>query len=463
LAPDVTTNPPVANVDIATTKINTAVVLKTLANDAAGNVGNSLVPSSVTVTVAPLHGTTSINPATGDNTYTPATGYTGYDTLTYSVCDNQSPAKCATAKQVITIRLATATNTTVAADDYAITPINTVVSGNVQTNDSDPEGNTQSVTVQNSVLIPGKGNISIAANGQYTFVPLPGYTGPVDIPYTTCDNGIPQACASATLHILVRPNVPGSIGDFVWYDLNRDGLQDVGEPGVPGVIVTLYNAANQVAGSAVTDGNGAYLISNVPPGTGYYVVFSNKPDATAPWTLQNVGGVAANNNSKADASGQTASFDVAEGQNITNMDAGVFLIVNISGHVWHDENGMTDNLVNQSNTTVPIPVGLRVYLINNTTGLVERVANIPPGTGVFTFSNVQIFTNYYLILSGNAGFVGATPPAARVPNWINTGEKLGLGFGQDGIIDGRLNVPVATSSRDNANFGIKSGTGNSKQ
>ncbi len=199
-------NAPVANVDIATTKINTAVILKTLANDHAGSAATALVPSSVIVTVAPLHGSTSINPANGDNTYTPNPGYTGYDTLTYQVCDNQGPAKCATAVQIITIRPNSAPNTTAAADDYNIIDINTTGTGNVKINDTDPEGNTQTVTAQNTT-IAGKGTLVLSANGDYTFTPVLNYTGPVDFPYTTTDNGVPVATAMATLHILVRPVV----------------------------------------------------------------------------------------------------------------------------------------------------------------------------------------------------------------------------------------------------------------
>ena len=207
-------NAPVANVDIATTNINTAVTLKTLINDAAGNAITALVPSSVTVTIAPLHGTTSINPATGDNTYTPAAGYTGTDTLTYQVCDNQTPAKCATAKQIITIKPSAGANTTAAADDYKITDINVPATGNVKTNDTDPEGNTQTVTAQPGTIVAGKGTLVLAADGSYTFTPVTGYSGPVDFPYTTCDNGVPVACATATLHILVRPEVPVTNPDF---------------------------------------------------------------------------------------------------------------------------------------------------------------------------------------------------------------------------------------------------------
>ncbi|MEJ7610589.1 MAG: Ig-like domain-containing protein [Ferruginibacter sp.] len=198
------TNSPVANVDFATTNAMIPVTLKTLANDAAGNPSNSLVPSSVTVITAPLNGTTSVNPANGDITYTPNSGFSGSDTLTYQVCDNQSPAKCATAKQIITVKPAGASNTTAAADDYKMVPINTTATGNVKTNDSDAENNFQTVATQNTT-VPGKGTLVLSADGSYTFTPVTGFTGPVEFIYTTCDNGVPQACASATLHILVKP------------------------------------------------------------------------------------------------------------------------------------------------------------------------------------------------------------------------------------------------------------------
>jgi hypothetical protein len=205
--PTAGTNNPFANTDMATTPINTAVTLNTLANDKAGN--NSAValnPASVTVTVAPLHGTTSVNATTGAITFTPTAGYTGYDVLTYQVCDLATPTpKCATAKQIITIIAAGTTNTTVAADDYNSTPLNAAVSGNVRNNDTDPEANTQTITAQNTT-ISGKGTLSLATNGSYTFTPVSGFNGPVNFPYQVCDNGAPSACTNATLYLLVFPS-----------------------------------------------------------------------------------------------------------------------------------------------------------------------------------------------------------------------------------------------------------------
>ena len=64
----------------------------------------------------------------------------------------------------------------------------------------------------------------------------------------------------------------GSIGDFVWKDLNDNGLQDNGEVGVSGVIITLFNsdASGAIVGAALandtTDTNGAYLFPNLPKG-----------------------------------------------------------------------------------------------------------------------------------------------------------------------------------------------------
>jgi hypothetical protein len=199
-----TANPPVANTDIADAHTGVPVVINSLANDKCSNDGCTLNASSVTIITVPANGTASADPVTGNITYTSNSGFTGNDTLIYQVCDNGSPSTCASAMQIITVSSATAPNTTLAADDYVKTLQGNPVSGNVKTNDTDPEGNIQTVTAQSST-ISGAGDISIAADGSFTFTPLPNFSGPVDIPYTTCDNGVPSVCANATLHILVKP------------------------------------------------------------------------------------------------------------------------------------------------------------------------------------------------------------------------------------------------------------------
>jgi Bacterial Ig domain len=208
---------PTANIDRATTPLNTAVTLNTLANDASGKQNTTLNPGSVTVTVPPNNGTTSVNAATGNITYTPNAGFTGMDTLTYRVCDNSTPTPlCETSLQIITVNAAGAANTTAAADDYKRTLFNTAIIGfNVLTNDNDPEANTQTVTAQNTTQT-GKGTLVLNTDGTYTFTPSSGYTGPVNFPYQLCDNGTPVACTNATLYILIEPSsiLPVSLTSF---------------------------------------------------------------------------------------------------------------------------------------------------------------------------------------------------------------------------------------------------------
>ncbi|HEU5086306.1 MAG TPA: SdrD B-like domain-containing protein, partial [Roseiflexaceae bacterium] len=57
---------------------------------------------------------------------------------------------------------------------------------------------------------------------------------------------------------------PVEIGNRVWYDVDRDGVQDPGggEPPLPGVQVELVDVDNQVIGTATTDANGNYYFSN---------------------------------------------------------------------------------------------------------------------------------------------------------------------------------------------------------
>ncbi len=65
-----------------------------------------------------------------------------------------------------------------------------------------------------------------------------------------------------------------SLGDRLWHDLNGDGVQDVGEPGIAGVNMTLlFAGADGVFGSSddfslttTTDGAGLYGFSNLPQG-----------------------------------------------------------------------------------------------------------------------------------------------------------------------------------------------------
>ncbi|GAB4016836.1 Ig-like domain-containing protein [Spirosoma koreense] len=198
--------PPVALVDIASVKGDpttpASVTVDVRANDRPETASGTLDPP--TIVSPPTHGTATVGPD-GNIIYTPDPGYYGDDVLTYQVCD-AATSLCTTAQEVIHVLPPSSPNTTLAADDYVTTTYNTPVSGSVKGNDTDPEGNTQTITP--GTMTTPAGSLTLNADGSYQFVPTPGYSGPVNFPYTTCDNGTPQACASATLYILVAPPAP---------------------------------------------------------------------------------------------------------------------------------------------------------------------------------------------------------------------------------------------------------------
>jgi len=59
---------------------------------------------------------------------------------------------------------------------------------------------------------------------------------------------------------------PASIGDLVWFDDNRNGIQDLGEPGIENVTVHLMDCAGNTLGTETTDANGLYLFDGLTPG-----------------------------------------------------------------------------------------------------------------------------------------------------------------------------------------------------
>jgi hypothetical protein len=86
---------------------------------------------------------------------------------------------------------------------------------------------------------------------------------------------------------IVYPRI--DVGNFVWDDIDRDGLQDAGEPGIEGVLVQLWNGAiTAVFDADTTDASGNYTL--VAPGPGDYRVRVLLPDSDFGFSPKNQGG-----------------------------------------------------------------------------------------------------------------------------------------------------------------------------
>ncbi|EII2104353.1 carboxypeptidase regulatory-like domain-containing protein [Staphylococcus pseudintermedius] len=129
-----------------------------------------------------------------------------------------------------------------------------------------------------------------------------------------------------------------TIGDFVWRDEDHNGVQNDGEHGLEGVLVTLKTADGVVLNTTTSDANGHYQFTNVQKGK--YIVEFTTPEgyeATSKHTTVNT---------EKDSDGLIANIDVT--QDDMSIDAGFFPLENwnpqpkdetytIGDFVWRDE------------------------------------------------------------------------------------------------------------------------------
>ncbi|MGC3979509.1 MAG: Ig-like domain-containing protein [Paludibacteraceae bacterium] len=209
----ITINPvndaPAAINDINTTFINSPVSGNVLTNDSDVD-GNALTVNTTPVS-GPSHGTVTLN-TDGTYTYTPAIDYTGKDSFIYQVCDNGSPSLCSTATVFVNVlpKINPSTNNPPIANNDTYTVENgETATVKVLANDSDPDGNTLSVTSVTGLNISGStvtlstnsaspttvydasnvsaGTAYVDASGNIVFTPITGYTGNVPFNYSISD------------------------------------------------------------------------------------------------------------------------------------------------------------------------------------------------------------------------------------------------------------------------------------
>ena len=151
----------------------------------------------------------------------------------------------------------------------------------------------------------------------------------------------PAQCPPPTPKPTITPRPKtGSIGDFVWSDTNKNGIQDGGEPGIQGVTVKLLNAQQQEIATRVTDSRGNYVFSGLQPGD-YYVRFS--PPKGYTFTKTDAGGDDAKDSDADQTTGRTAKIALRAGERQFKWDAGMIKQAPSTGGqigdlVWEDTN-----------------------------------------------------------------------------------------------------------------------------
>ena len=127
------------------------------------------------------------------------------------------------------------------------------------------------------------------------------------------------------------PNAtPASLGDRVWLDTDKDGIQDANESGVADITVTLtgggedgvIGTADDTTATTTTDGNGNYAFEQLNPGEEYKLTFE-LPDNVFEFTPANNGNDDAVDSDVDPSTGMTQIVTLAPGENNSTLDAGI--------------------------------------------------------------------------------------------------------------------------------------------
>ena len=190
---------------------------------------------------------------------------------------------------------------------------------------------------------------------------------------------------------------PASIGDYVWFDANKNGIQDADEYGVAGVRVTLVDSldrpvvdanGNTVA-AVTTDANGKYIFENLLPNPermlaqngndSYTVRFT--PPAGYTGTTSNAG-----TDADTDSNGPTPKVTLAEGQKDMSIDFGLISNGYIGDTIFWD----VDNSGGFNPTGHDRPLaGVTVTLTFKTPAGVEKtLTTTTDANGKYKFENL---------------------------------------------------------------------------
>ncbi|MGB8858353.1 MAG: SdrD B-like domain-containing protein [Ilumatobacteraceae bacterium] len=113
----------------------------------------------------------------------------------------------------------------------------------------------------------------------------------------------------------------GAIGDTVWSDTNRNGVQDAGEPGVGGVMLTLLDGEGHHIAATRSDAAGEFRFDGVVAGS-YRVGVANLPDGFG-FTSAMAGRDPAADSDADPVTGLTALVRLALGQEASELDVGL--------------------------------------------------------------------------------------------------------------------------------------------
>jgi hypothetical protein len=185
---------PDAVADRVTTEQGKAVTIAVLANDSDAD-GD---PLTVTAVSKPQFGTATTD---GQSVlYTSQAGFVGVDNFSYFVSDSKGDAVAGSV--IVTVHGPSGPNRVpTASNDTATTSPGIAVTIDVLRNDSDPDGDPLTITIETQ---PSNG-IATVVSGKLVYTPNPGFAGTDTIRYTISDGKGGVSTATVTVTVTDQP------------------------------------------------------------------------------------------------------------------------------------------------------------------------------------------------------------------------------------------------------------------
>ncbi|MEA1909343.1 MAG: SdrD B-like domain-containing protein [Euryarchaeota archaeon] len=181
-----------------------------------------------------------------------------------------------------------------------------------------------------------------------------------------------------TIPTVAPCTLPASIGDYVWDDLNRDGIQDASEPGIPDVTVKLYDCDGNLVDTTTTDGDGMYSFTELTHGD-YCVKFTLRDGMV--FSPANVGDDTADSDANP-VTGMTVCTTLDPDETDLTWDAGMYVPdAAIGDYVWDDLN--RDGIQDASEPGIP-DVTVKLYDCDG--NLVDTTTT--DGDGMYSFTEL---------------------------------------------------------------------------
>ena len=181
-----------------------------------------------------------------------------------------------------------------AVNDDVTLDEDSVLMGNVLTNDSDPEGDSLLVNTV-PVAGPSNGQLELSADGSFTYTPEGNFNGSDGFTYEVCDTGDPSLCDQAEVVMTINPvnDAPVATGDQ--YATDQDVVLSITAPGVldndtdpdnDNLAVTQFDASSSGGGTITGNGDGSFAYVPLSGYTGndtfsYSITDNNGGTATA--------------------------------------------------------------------------------------------------------------------------------------------------------------------------------------